>query len=202
MPCSRTLFIVLLVLLGGLRPLEAQHRLVTLVPVGGYVSRTDQPLLRALTDADNGVAFDIDADGRVDRVAWTERDVDVGFLVLDRNGNGVVDDGSELYCLTPQNGAEASKRRAQAGFSFDLLQIWVDRNHNGFSESSELIPITRYYGSIGGGTPLSQIYDQYGNHFQNKSRALVYRPGNPDEPQRPKVLERVVDTYEVVLAAR
>ena len=50
-----------------------------------------------LTSAVDGVPFDIDADGVLDQVAWTSTDSDVAFLVLDRNDNGVIDDGSELF---------------------------------------------------------------------------------------------------------
>jgi hypothetical protein len=44
---------------------------------------------------EHGVAFDIDADGRLDRSSFvTGGDA---FLALDRNGNGRIDDGSELF---------------------------------------------------------------------------------------------------------
>ena len=55
-----------------------------------------------LTDTAHGVVFDIRADGHPLRVPWTA-DSRNGFLVLDRNGNGLVDDGSELFGnVTPQ----------------------------------------------------------------------------------------------------
>lgn len=48
-----------------------------------------------LTGPENGRYFDIDADGRKDRTAFvTGGDA---FLALDRNGNGSIDDGSELF---------------------------------------------------------------------------------------------------------
>ena len=50
-----------------------------------------------LGDAGVGVYFDINADGVRDHVQWVRRGGDEGFLALDRNGNGVVDDGSELF---------------------------------------------------------------------------------------------------------
>lgn len=50
-----------------------------------------------LTSAEHGVWFDINATGQPKRVAWTKRNDDVAFLVLDRNGNGVIDDGTELF---------------------------------------------------------------------------------------------------------
>lgn len=54
-----------------------------------------------LSDARSGRRFDINADGRIDTSAFvTGGDA---FLALDRNGNGIIDDGGELF--GDQNGA-------------------------------------------------------------------------------------------------
>lgn len=58
--------------------------------------------------------FDLDADGRTEAMPFVGQGS--GFLVLDRNGNGKVDDGSELF------GA-----RSGDGFA-DLAQLDDDRN--------------------------------------------------------------------------
>ncbi len=44
---------------------------------------------------ENGVAFDIDADGFIDQVSVPT--TDDAFLALDVNGNGIIDNGSELF---------------------------------------------------------------------------------------------------------
>jgi len=55
-----------------------------------------------LTSAREGVAFDIDADGAKEKVAVTKgKDA---ILALDKNMNGIIDDGKELF--GDQNGAE------------------------------------------------------------------------------------------------
>jgi hypothetical protein len=58
--------------------------------------RNDKLDLR-LTSAVDGVPFDLDGDGALEQVSWTAPGSAVAFLVLDRNGNGIIDDGSELF---------------------------------------------------------------------------------------------------------
>ncbi len=46
--------------------------------------------------------FDLDVDGAVDHIAFVAPGS--GFLALDRNGNGIIDDGSELFGATSGDG--------------------------------------------------------------------------------------------------
>ncbi len=55
----------------------------------------------SLTDLTSGIDFDLNADGVLDRSAFIGGGD--GFLALDRNENGAIDDGSELF--GDQNGA-------------------------------------------------------------------------------------------------
>lgn len=50
-----------------------------------------------LTDAVTGVSFDLDRDGVPERIGWTATGAQVGFLVLDRNNDGAITDGGELF---------------------------------------------------------------------------------------------------------
>jgi hypothetical protein len=47
------------------------------------------------TDLTNNVYFDLDANGFAELTRWINGSD--GLLVMDRNGNGLIDDGSELF---------------------------------------------------------------------------------------------------------
>lgn len=151
----------------------------------------------ALTDAEGGVDFDFDSDGYAHRVAWTTADTDDAWLVLDRNGDGRITLGVEMFGdYTPQPpSSNPNGFRALAEFDkpldggngdgvinasdqvFESLRLWQDKNHNGVSEPGELHTL---YGL--GIRKIELRYkeakrtDEHGNRF--RYRAKVWRLGD------------------------
>ena len=108
-------------------------------------------------DPANPILFDHDADGIKTATGWIKPDD--AFLVLDRNGNGTIDDGTELFGdSTPLYDSEGNVvGTAEDGFAalaeedtngdgvvdandanFANLRIWRDLNSDGVSQDGEL----------------------------------------------------------------
>jgi hypothetical protein len=113
---------------------------------------------------------------------------------LDRNGNGVIDDGSELFgSATPQPNPPAG--RSRNGFNalavyddpanggngnglidpgdaiYDKLLVWIDANHDGVSQPSELKRLRDVHlDRIDLQYRQSKRVDQFGNVFYYRAR--------------------------------
>lgn len=151
----------------------------------------------ALTDAAGGVNFDLDGNWvSAERVAWTAPGSDDAFLFLDRNEDGKVNNGTELFGdVTPQPYAPYPNGFAALGMYdapllggnddgvidardavYSQLRLWQDVNHNGLSEPGELHTLPEL-----GVESISLDYreagrrDRYGNAF--RYRAKVNGPG-------------------------
>lgn len=108
----------------------------------------------------NGVLFDIDADGDLESVAWPFEVSKLGFLFLDRNANGIPDDGSELFGdHTPLLNGQTAKQGFEALAELDSnrdgvisqsdviwvrLALWRDFDRNGSGGLGEISPLSTH----------------------------------------------------------
>ena len=146
----------------------------------------------SMTDSVRGVVFNILNDGVPLQISWTTNQSSNAFLVLDRNGNGVIDNGSELFGdLTPQpsaakpngflalaeydkptNGGNGDGRIDRRDAIFAALKLWQDSNHNGVCEPSELRALSESLSAIDLAYKESRRVDQYGNQFRYRSKVF------------------------------
>lgn len=145
------------------------------------------------TGLEDTVLFDIDADQRPDRIAWTSAQGSDSFLVWDRNHNGRIDDGSELF---GNNTRLLNGETAPNGFNvlFELelvfgngngfieasdptyyeLGLWADANHNGLSEPNELQSLARA-GVVGLAVEFFVSFETDAHGNQLKYQSTAYR---------------------------
>jgi hypothetical protein len=147
-----------------------------------------------LTNAQNGVNFDINGDGITDRIAWSSANSDDAWLALDRNNNGTIDSGKELFGNSTQqpappagemkngflalavfdklaNGGNGDGKINRLDTVFANLRLWQDTNHNGVSEANELKTLTELgLAKIDLDYQESRRTDENGNHFKYKAK--------------------------------
>jgi hypothetical protein len=139
-----------------------------------------------LTGKNAPVLFDMPGNGHPVLIGWTAAGADEAFLWLDRNHNGKVTSGAELFGnFTPLKSGRMAINGFEALAEFDAnrdgiidehdpiwsrLMLWRDLNHNALSESSEISPLDASdVTAIDLDDHWTGRHDPWGNAFRYKS---------------------------------
>lgn len=123
---------------------------------------TETPLVIALTESgiftlpdDDSIHFDHNNDEVKESTGWIDNNS--AFLVFDKNKNGVIDNGNEMFGNNTSNISDGyAKHRFEALSQYDSnqdnridksdiiwssLNLWIDKNIDGKTDADELIKI-------------------------------------------------------------
>ena len=119
------------------------------------------------TSLDYSINFDLNSDGFKEATSWI--DSNDAFIAIDKNANGIIDNGSELFGdksvsnttyaytnPTSKNGFESLKAFDSNNDNiidikddeFANLLLWQDKNSNGISEADEITKLSEVVKSI------------------------------------------------------
>ncbi len=93
---------------------------------------------------DSQIYFDVDNDGFREQTGWISKNE--AILAIDKNGNGKIDDQSEMFGSTTKTGFEELKELDTNGdgiinsqdVDFNKIRVWRDLNENGVTDEGEL----------------------------------------------------------------
>lgn len=149
-----------------------------------------------LTSTEAGVLFDLHP-GRLGHWAWTAPGSDDALLVLDRDGDGIINDGGELFGDGATQVASATPNGFAALAYFDLpaqggngdgvidgrdavwsrLQLWRDSDHDAWSAPDELISMASAgVRSFSLNAVPSGHVDEHGNEFRFSAPIVADAP--------------------------
>ena len=147
-----------------------------------------------MTEGTRGVWYDLSGHGTKRLIGWTSSNSDDAWLVLDRNNDGAIQDGTELFGTftqqpappagvapngflalaeydKPEKGGNGDRKIDPQDAIFSSLRLWQDSDHNGLSATSELHSLTELgLQSVELDYKESKREDQFGNLFRYRAK--------------------------------
>jgi T1SS-143 domain-containing protein len=136
-----------------------------------------------LVNRENGVQFDMGADGIMDNTAWVG--ADDGLLAMDINGDGTINDHSELFGTMEIDGftvlAQYDSNQdgivdANDEFWDDIL-VWRDANQDGVSQEGELFHLSDF-GIVGINTNATETDYYVNGQWISHDGTFIYEDGS------------------------
>jgi hypothetical protein len=143
-----------------------------------------------LTNAANGVTFDISGTGHAIQIGWTATGVDNAFLALP-GADGLIHNGNQLFgnftlqppSSTPNgfaalaiydlaaNGGNGDGMIDSRDAIFSSLRLWIDDNHDGICQPEEMYTLPSLgVNSISLNYKEDRRTDQFGNVFRYRAQ--------------------------------
>ncbi len=163
------------------------------------------------TDIDGGAYFDMDLNGTLEKTAWISGNN--GFLVIDRNDNGIIDDKTEMFAdgILMENGKYSTfgydlllsydenkdGKLSKDDEIFNRMLVWIDSNGDGKTNEGELIKLAEL-GIVE--INLERNYDNLiSNNLINQNYTLTYKKSDGSEGIMGEFLfgSRIYDTKNI-----
>lgn len=129
------------------------------------------------------IYFDVDEDGFREQTGWISKKE--AILAIDKNGNGIIDNQSEMFGSTEKTGFEELKELDTNGdgiidskdTDFNKIRLWQDLNENGVTDEGELKTLSEA-GIISINTNSTKVDELNNNNIITEKAIINYADGS------------------------